>query len=207
MNHVLVVLFSISSFPMPMFADNTAYKDEIQKWRETREEKLRADNGWLTLAGRYPLKEGANTFGAGRDNDVVFPVALKGSGPERLGTLEVDLAAKKVTLKLPEGVSMTSGGKSFSGERVLGVATNKRDWVSLGRISFHIIERDGKYILRLADNESLVRKNFAGCLWYPIDETFAVKAKFVPYPEGKMLTIVNVIDEVSKTTLPRLRGI
>src|SRR5262245_14517159 len=53
-----------------------SYADAIRKWQADREEKLRADNGWLTLAGRYPLKEGANTFGTGKSNDVIFPDAL-----------------------------------------------------------------------------------------------------------------------------------
>ncbi|WP_171474741.1 DUF1684 domain-containing protein [Frigoriglobus tundricola] len=187
---------------MTSSADAPSYADEIQKWRATREEKLRAENGWLTLVGRYPLKDGANTIGTGKDNDVVFPAVLKGTGPERLGTVHVDGTAKTVTLKLATGVSMVSGGKSFTGERVLGTATTKRDWVSLDRLSMHTIERDGKYVLRLADNESPVRKNFPGCKWYAPDESFRVRAKFVPYPEEKSLSIVNIIDEVSKQPCP-----
>jgi uncharacterized protein (DUF1684 family) len=187
---------------MALPADSPSYADEIQKWRATREEKLRADNGWLTLAGRYPLREGPNTFGTGKNNDVIFPAALAGVGPERLGTLDVDREGKKVTLKLADGVSMLSGGKTFTGERVFSTSAGKRDWVGLGRLSMHIIERNGRYVLRLADNESLVRKNFAGCVWYPPDEAYKVEAKFVPYPGGKTLSIVNIIDEVSKQPCP-----
>ncbi len=183
-------------------ADAPRYADEIQKWRATREERLRAENGWLTLVGRYPLKDGANTIGTGKGNDVVFPAALKGTGPERLGTVHVDRTAKTVTLKLADGVSMVSGGKSFTGERVLGTSTTKRDWVALERLSMHTIERDSKYVLRLADNEAPVRKNFPGCKWYAPDESFRVRAKFVPYQEEKSLTIVNIIDEVSKQPCP-----
>jgi uncharacterized protein (DUF1684 family) len=178
------------------------YAEEIRKWQAVREQRLRADNGWLTLAGRYALKEGANSFGVGEHNDVVFPAALKGAGPERLGAIHVDSKANKVTLKLADGVSMTNGGNPFTGERVLGAVPGKRDWVSLGRLSFHIIERDGKYFLRLADNESQVRKHFAGCDWYPPDDAYKVEAKFVPYSEGKMLSIVNIIDEVSRQPCP-----
>jgi uncharacterized protein len=198
----LLVVFAFTSFPTTVTAENPTYADELQKWREDREKRLRAENGWLTLVGRYPLKEGANTLGTGKDNDVVFPAALKGTGPDRLGTLHVDLTAKKVKLNLSEGVSMTSGGKSFTGERVLGTATDKRDWVGLERLSMHVIERDCKYVLRLADNESPVRKNFAGCVWYPVDEAFKVQARFVSYPEGKTLSIVNIIDETSKQPCP-----
>jgi len=183
-------------------AENSPYAEVLRKWQADREKKLRADNGWLTLAGRYPLKEGENTFGVGKDNDVVFPASLKGAGPERLGTIHVDARTKQVKLRLSKGVSMVSDGKPFTGERILRTATTKRDWVSLDRLSLHIIERNGKYILRLADNESPLRKNFPGCIWYAPNEAYKVEAKYVPYRERKTLSIVNVIGEVSKQPCP-----
>lgn len=176
------------------------YAEHIQKWRAEREQKLKADNGWLTLAGRFVMKDGANTFGTGKDNDVVFPPELKGVGPERLGTLVVDTAGKKVTLKPADGVKMVSGDKEFTGDRVFDTA--KRDWVGTGRFRMHVIARDGKYILRLADNQSELRKNFPGCVWYAADEKYKVEAKYVEYPEEKTLTIVNVIGEKSKQPNP-----
>jgi hypothetical protein len=185
---------------VPAIAGDSAYDKEMQQWRVAREKSLRADNGWLTLAGRFPLKSGDNTFGTGQDNDVVFPPELKGVGPDRLGTLHVDGEAKKVTLRLANGVTMLSGDKPFAGERVFG--TERPDWVGLGRFRMHIIERDGRYILRLADNESAVRKNFKGRVWYPADEKYKVEATFVPYAAGKTIRIVNVIDEVSNQPCP-----
>ena len=176
------------------------YIADIEAWHDKMEASLKRDNGWLTLAGRFVMKPGVNTFGTGKDNDIVFPPELKGTGPDRLGTITV--APGKVTLKLAEGVSMTSEGKPFSGERILQAAGDKRDWVSLDRIAMHIIERDGTYVLRLADNESAVRKNFAGRIWYEPDPKFLVDARFVPYPPGKKISIVNVIDEVSDEPCP-----
>jgi len=200
MHIVVALLFPFASVGMP--ADDPTFAEKTQQWQQAREKKLRADNGWLTLAGRFPLKRGANTFGTGKDNDVVFPAAMKGPGTERLGTLMVDAGTRKVTLQLPEGVSWMSEGKPFSGERIMRTLPDKRDWVSLGRISMHLIERDGRYVLRLADNESLVRKSFPGCIWYPANEKYQVEAKFVPYPAGKMLSIVNVLEEVSQQPCP-----
>ena len=182
--------------------DQDAYVDSVNQWRDRAEQGLKRDNGWLTLAGRFQMKLGINTFGTGKGNDIVFPPELIGTGPARLGTIAIDKAAKRVTLRLSEGVSMTSDGEPFSGERVMSYSTQKRDWVSLGRISMHIIEREGRYILRLADNESLVRKNFPGRIWYAINEKFKVDAKFIAYPPGKKLSIVNVIDEVSDEPCP-----
>jgi len=198
-----VAAFALFLAASPLFAAvDPFYADQIQQWRDTREKSLRTDNGWLTLAGRFQMKPGANTFGTGANNDIVFPPELKGTGPDRLGTLVVDAKLKKVTLKLADGVTMTAGGQPFTGERAMGHGSEKRDWVGLGRINMHIIERDGRFILRLADNESLVRKNFPGRIWYPVDGKFRVEAKFVPYPPGKTLPIINVIDEISNEPCP-----
>ena len=148
------------------------------------------------------MKPGVNTFGTAPNNDIVFPAELKGTGPDVIGTITVDTAKKSVTLKLADGISMTSDGTPFTGERELKADTAKRDWVTLGRISLHVIERDGRYVLRLADNESMVRKNFPGRVWYKVNPAFKVNAKFVPYPPGRKLSIVNVIDEISEEPCP-----
>lgn len=179
-----------------------AYLGEIEAWRTKVETNLKRDNGWLTLAGRFVMKPGANTFGTGKNNDIVFPPQLKGTGPDTIGTLQIDAEKQTVTLKLADGVSMTSAGQAFTGEREMKFGGKDRDWVSLGRISMHIIERNGKFVLRLADNESDVRKNFAGRIWFPPNPKFMVDAKFVPYPEDKKISIVNVIDEVSEEPCP-----
>jgi uncharacterized protein len=178
------------------------YVADIEAWRDKVGTSLKRDNGWLTLAGRFIMKPGVNTFGTGKNNDIVLPPELKGAVPETIGALVVDKDALKVTLKLADGVSMTSEGAPFTGERAMKTSSDKRDWVSLQRMSMHIIERNGTFVLRLADNESLVRKNFPGRLWYEPKNAFVVDAKFVPYPPGRTLSIVNVIDEVSEEPSP-----
>ena len=176
------------------------YIADIDAWHDKVEASLRRDNGWLTLAGRFIMKPGINTFGTGKNNDLVFPPELIGTGPERLGTLTV--AAGKVVLNLDIGVAMSSEGKLFTGERIMGTDSGKRDWVALDRLAMHIIERNGTFVLRLADNQSAVRKNFPGRIWYPTNGAFLVDAKFVPYPPGRTISIVNVIDEVSEEPCP-----
>ncbi len=198
------------AFISPLFAADSADEKELQAWRDNREKKLRAENGWLTLAGRFTLKTGPNTFGTGKDNDIVFLAELKGTGPERLGTVQVDAETKQVKLQLADGVKMLAGDKEFTGDRVF--STEKPDWVGLGRLRFHIIVRDGKFVLRLADNESAVRKNFPGCKWYPADEPYKVEATFVPYASGKTIKVVNVLDQLSQQPCPgyaefKLKGV
>lgn len=178
------------------------YLADLEAWRDRVEQSLRRDNGWLTLAGRFVMKEGVNTFGTDAGNDIVFPPQLAGVGPARLGSITVDGRNKTVTLQPADGTNWTSEGKAFQGERKLSASSSKRDWVALDRISMHVIERDGKYILRLADNKSDVRANFNGRIWYPPTTAFKTTAKFIPYPAGKTIPIINVIDEVSDEPSP-----
>lgn len=180
----------------PALAADPAYVKSVEDWRARAESSLRRDNGWLTLAGRFVMKPGDNTFGTGENNDIVFP---KGLGPERMGTLHVEPG--KVTLALAPGIEMEKDGMPFA-ERVMGTDLEKRDWVNNDRIAFHVIEREGRYILRLADNQSDVRRNFQGRVWYDVNERYRVKAKYVPYNPPRKIPIVNVLDEVSDEPSP-----
>src|SRR3954467_9762316 len=80
-----------------------AYAKSVIDWRAQAEKNLRADNGWLTLAGRYVLKPGENTFGNGPGNDVVFP---PGVGSPGMGSVFVEPGAMgapgHVTVKMVE---------------------------------------------------------------------------------------------------------
>jgi uncharacterized protein (DUF1684 family) len=180
----------------PVLADE-AYVKSIQDWRTRVETGLKRDNGWLTLAGRYVMKPGENTVGSAKGNDILLP---PGVGPAHLGKVIVD--GKMVVLKLNDGITMKGKEGEFKGERVLVADSSNRDWVSLGRMAFHVIERKGKYVLRLADNENEVRKSFAGRVWYDVKEDFKVAAKFVPHAPGKTIQIIDIIDEVHDTPNP-----
>jgi uncharacterized protein (DUF1684 family) len=173
-----------------------AWEQSVIDWRTRVEKSLRADNGWLTLAGRFVMKPGVNTFGTGPANDIVFPAGL---GPERIGTITV--TGGKVTMKLESGVTVRKEGMDLD-EVVLGTDVAKRDWVTMGRAAMHVIEREGRYVLRIADNESEVRNGFAGRVWYEPNAAYRVNATYVPYPPGRKVTIINVLDEASDEPVP-----
>ena len=179
-----------------VFAADAEHVKSVEAWRARAEKNLRADNGWLTLAGRYVMKPGPNTFGTGEKNDIVFPAGL---GPAKMGVINVEPGT--VTVKLEPGVVMTKDGMEYT-ERRMSTSSEKRDWVAMGRIAMHVIEREGRYILRLADNQSTVRSGFQGRVWYPVNDAYWVDAKFVPYAPGKMVAIVNILDEVSDEPSP-----
>jgi uncharacterized protein (DUF1684 family) len=177
-------------------AIDAKYRTDLNAWRAKADASLRRDNGWLTLAGRHELSAGVNTVGTAPDNKIVL---APGIAPAHLGTITV--SDDKVTLATAPGVEMFNARSDSLGftERTLKTDLDNRDWVYLGRLSMHVIKRDdNRYILRVADQESPVRKHFAGRIWYDVKPTFRLDAKFVPYAAGKKITIVNVLGDVSE---------
>jgi uncharacterized protein (DUF1684 family) len=51
-----------------------------------------------------------------------------------------------------------------------------------------VINRDPKMGVRIKDNDSVKRKNFKGLKWYPVDPSWRIRAKFVPWNTPRKLT-------------------
>src|SRR6185369_6832828 len=96
------------------------FQAEIAEWRRAREAALKADGGWLTVAGLFWLHEGANRVGKDAANDIVLP-----DGPAHAGTFE--LRSGKVTVTLE--------GKSRE------IAHDSADVVKIGRLNLFVIKR------------------------------------------------------------------
>src|SRR6266481_2290658 len=83
-----------------------ADQQSFDKWKaelvENRKEK------WLPLAGLFWLKPGENSFGADKDNVIVFP-----KGPGHAGWFI--LQGKDVSVRLAPGVQATVAGRPMTG--------------------------------------------------------------------------------------------
>ena len=62
------------------------YARAIETWRAEREARLTADDGWLTVAGLFFLREGENTFGSDPLHDIVLPAGPRMSARSCSGT-------------------------------------------------------------------------------------------------------------------------
>jgi len=149
---------------------STPYTDEIAKWRNQREDRLKAEGGWLSVAGLFWLHDGANTFGKDEKNDIVLP-----DGPAQAGVFE--LQAGKVKVK------MNGSEKELWPDSM--------DKAEVGRAKLYVIKRGDRYGIRLRDPESEYRRNFHGIEYYPAREDYRVIARFVP--DEKEIPILNII--------------
>jgi uncharacterized protein (DUF1684 family) len=192
-----IALWVAAAIAVPASADE-AYRAEVRKWRDEREARLKADGGWLTLAGLFWLKEGKNRFGTSPSGEIVLP---EGSAPAIAGVFE--LKGEQVTLQLEPGVNARIGGKPAG---ALTALKNDRagapDVLELGTLSMLVIERGGRSAIRLKDKNSAIRRSFLGLKWFDVSEEYRLEAKWVKNPQPKPVRIPNVLGQVETMPSP-----
>jgi hypothetical protein len=171
-----------------------SYRESIQEWRRERERKLRAEDGWLAVAGLFWLREGDNPLGTDKANAIVLP---PGSAPARAGT--VTLRGGRVVFHLDPAAHATFAGQPVS-EREL--KPDSDDVVRLGRLRLSVIERSGRHGLRVRDPDHPRRLSFPGLAWYPVDASYRVRGRFVPAPSPRKLGVANVLGDLIEMPSP-----
>jgi uncharacterized protein (DUF1684 family) len=185
-----------AAFSLAALAGANDYEAEIEAWRAQREARLEADGGWLTVAGLFWLKEGENRFGSASDNDIVLPASAAGHA----GVFEFH--GGSVAARIESGVTATVAGKPVTAVDMHADTSGSPETLVLGPLSMHVVERGGRYGIRLKDNESPARKAFKGLQWFPVSEAYRVTARFVPFSPPKSIPIPNVLGQVSEMPSP-----
>jgi uncharacterized protein len=167
----------------------TDYVKEVEKWRSEREANLKKETGWLTVAGLFWLKEGINTVGAGEKFDVRLTENFKQG---KFG--EIEFKNGKAFMSFVVGVEARVNGQKAAGPvELLSDETEKPTEISTGTQTFFLIKREQRFGIRLKDSNSEARRNFKGLHWFPVDESYKVKARFEAWPEPKELSVPNVL--------------
>ncbi|HEU5099939.1 MAG TPA: DUF1684 domain-containing protein [Roseiflexaceae bacterium] len=176
--------------------ERTAYEAEIEGWRRRMEESLRAERGWLALAGLFWLEEGPNRFGAAADNPIVLP---GGSAPEHAGSFT--LHHGMVTLQ-PEADGITMNGQPATPAQLRSDAEGNAELIAIGDLTMRLLRRGERYAIRLWDRRNPAREAFAGRHWYPIDEAYRLPARFIAHDPPRTLPVPNVLGETEQRPSP-----
>ncbi len=177
------------------FGDES-YQASIEQWRQQREAKLKADDGWLTVAGLIWLKDGTNIAGSAESSEIVLP-----RGPAKAGVFEFHDG--KTTFRPAAGVDILVNGKAADSATELKSDTEgKPDQVTFDGLTMFVIHRGNRYAIRLKDTASKFRKEFTGLHWYPVDPSYRVIAKFVAYETPTLLSVPNILGETDQEPSP-----
>jgi uncharacterized protein (DUF1684 family) len=182
-------------------ADDATYIASVQKWRADREAKLKADDGWLAVAGLFWLHDGDNKFGSDPLNDIVLPPR---SSPADAGTFEFHNG--KTTVHVKTGVPMMVQGKRVT-TTVLRADSDpafdeKVDQIMMGDLTMYVHSSGQRSAVRLIDKNSKLRKEFTGLKWFPVDPSYRVEAKYVPYEKPKTVQVQNMMGDITPTQIP-----
>jgi uncharacterized protein (DUF1684 family) len=169
-------------------ADTTSEQASIEQWRARRLANLTSDTGWLTLAGLFWLKNGENTFGRAAsnalrlDNSALAPVA--GSFVK---------SGDKVRFVAHAGGGVTHEGKPVTTIDLVPDSQGEPTVLDSGSLAFFLIERAGRYGIRLRDKANPHRTNFHGLDYFPVSTDWVFDARFDPYEPHRKIKIVNIL--------------
>jgi hypothetical protein len=74
--------------------------------------------------------------------------------------------------------------------------------VEIAGVELTIIRRGEKTGVRLRDPYAATRRDFPGLKWFPVDESWRVKAKWTAYSEPKTIAITNVLGMTDQEPSP-----
>lgn len=183
-----VFLFIVSACQSSQPAD-PAYLQELADWRVERLAELKAPDGWLALAGLYWLEEGENTFGSGPESNIQFPVVA----PAKIGTLTLE--GDSVRMAVLPGTSVREKGQTeVISQAVLRLLPDTPPTMyTWGSLQWVLIERGGKYGIRLWDTNSVRIHTLDSIPQYPIDPHWKVEATLIPADTSRAVTMQNVL--------------
>ncbi|WP_242916311.1 DUF1684 domain-containing protein [Pontibacter liquoris] len=181
----------------PLPDTETAYVDSVNQWHHEREENLKKEDGWLSLAGLFWLKEGKNTFGSGDGNDLVFP---EGKLPAQAGVLTLDHG--KVTASIAKGVDVKLNGKPVQQEALVYTEGQEPPQMTYGPLTWFVLKRGDRYGIRLRDAESPVRTAFKGVDRFPVATKWRLPARLEQNPLPKQIPITNILGQTEPEPSP-----
>lgn len=166
----------------------TTYKEKIHKWQKERLKSLKAEDGWLNLAGLYWLEEGNNTIGSDSTNNIVFPA----KAPKDIGTVE--LQNNKITFRAENDAIVANQ----NGEKIDTTLMNhdQQDSTTIlqhGALRWFVIKRGDKFGIRLRDLQSPLLDKIDSIPSFPVKKDWKIEAEFIPYEEAKYIEVPNVL--------------
>ena len=192
---ILIILAAFACTQKP--AGDPNYVKEIKEWDAKRVNRLKADDGWLNLVGRFWLEKGESTFGSAKDNDIIVESSKL---PEHIGSFLFNDTT--VTFKAKDDVEVLHNGKPI--KEIILIDDQKKDItiLQIGFVKFNLMIRDTLFGIRFRDLNSDLVKNFKGVERFPIDESWKITAKFEAYNPVKEIDVPNVLGQISKEKCP-----
>ena len=167
----------------------SGYEEAIQKERQEREDRFKnSERGWLGLVGLFWLRDGENKIGSDPTNDIILPSVA----PRYIGIVQYNNGV--VTFRAARGVPVYCNGKQTTLKTLVADIYEDADFLQIGDLTFVLLERADRHLIRVWNKHSDTRKNFTGFKQYPVNPDYCVEAKYTAYETPKLVSIQDVIE-------------
>ena len=177
-----------------MATKTKTYKETILTERREREDRFKnTERGWLGLVGLYWLRDGENKIGSDPDNDILLPPVV----PGHIGIVQYNNGV--ATFRAARGVPVYCDGKQVTLKTLIADIYDDADFMQIGDLTFVLLDRAGRHLIRVWNKHSKLRKGFTGFKQYPIDPKYCIEAKYTSYETPRLISIQDVIEIYHET--------
>lgn len=166
----------------------SAHTQEILDWRMWRMEQLKSPFGYLNQTGLFWIDPGTHSVGSAKTNDIVFG----GGAAAEIGVFTVDDDGVSITV-LP-GVDVRCDGKLIESMLIPADTSGQEVIVTHDSLAWTVVERDGRYGIRLRDFEHPFVTSFGPLPYFDIDPSLRVQATLHRYEEPRIVDVGTVIE-------------
>ncbi len=177
-----------SSTAAPQQKPGSDFVASEEQWRKDRQDRLRSEDGWLTLAGLFWLHPGANTFGSSAECDIVLE---KPGVPARAGSFV--LRDREVRIEPAPGSGLMLAGAPLTARALTTDDSDTPDVVRLGELRLVVIHRGERYGIRVKDPASPARTGFRGLAYFPISRSWRIEGELVPFATPRTVQVPTVL--------------
>lgn len=177
----LIIPLALSVASLAATAD-AGYQSAIEQWRQESARRLAAPYGVLSIVGLFWLHDGDNRIGSHPASEVPLPADV---APARLGV--VRLAGGTTSLEVTADTPVAVNGARVKTAVLANGGKGTRATVEVGRLQLALISSEQGQAIQVSDPNSALRRDFAGQQWYPVDAAWRVPARYVAYPQPKVI--------------------
>lgn len=167
------------------------YLARIAEWRDRRHQRLKSDDGWMTLVGLEWLHEGDNRVGSAPTSDARIP-----GGPAHWGTIRLD--GDHIVFVPAPGADVTVDGEAVDEAELTADNQGRPNVVRSGDLSFYVIYRQS-YALRIKDRQAPTLLAYERMPVYDIDPGWRIEGRIQRAAPGTTVEVADVLGHTNES--------
>lgn len=189
---LFVLIVSCTTIEKPSEDFNVAHG----KWESKRLNDLKAEDGFLNLAGLFWMSPGEHSFGASASNELVFPEAF----PDFVGKFFV--TGEQVVFTPVDDEILIDSQIVDKPTLIFDLDSGMSSKLTFQNYKWFVIERAGNIGVRLKDLEHPALREEISIPKFPLSPDWVIEAEYVPYKSPKKLKMENVIGYSYEMEIP-----